>query len=235
MGRGLSELQKTILSMAYENHKKYISEIWIKKEIEEYKKLRVMSAYAGVLLPKEYEPSHFDLYHQEILAHLMHIDPVKLHGTVWHFNPEAIGYRKYNSLNASISRTFSRLWKRGLVNWYLFDHHSNSAIELTEKGIEYVNGYIKCQVTNNITDRNPFPVFQSVNEIKEFLAKSGVENSEILSEGEGSNKGTYDIILKYLPYSTEKKILDSCTVIPLRRSDSGTWLSFKIQAQGDQK
>jgi len=235
MGRGISELQRTILLMAYENHKKYTSEIWIKKEIEEYKKLRVMSAYGGLLLPKEYEPSHVDLYHHEIFAYLIHIDPAKLYGTVWHFKPEIIGYRKYNSLNASISRTFSRLHKRGLVNWYLFNHHSNSAIELTEKGIEYVNGYINCQVTNNITVSDQFPVFQSINEIKEFLTKSGVENSEILSEGEGSNKGTYDIILKYLPYSTEKNILDRCTVIPLRRSDSAIWLSFKVQAQGGQQ
>jgi len=235
MGRGLSELQRTILLMAYENHKKYTSEIWIKKEIEEYKKLRIMSAYGGLLLPREYEPLHVDLYHHEILAHLIHTDPAKLYGTVWHFKPEAIGYRKYNSLNASISRAFSRLQRRGLVNWYLFNHHSNSAIELTEKGIEHVNGYIKYQVTNNITVSDQLPVFQSVNEIKEFLAKSGVENSEILSEGEGSKEGTYDIILSCLPYSTKKKILDRCTVIPLRRSDSGIWLSFKVQAQGDQQ
>jgi len=235
MGRGLSDLQKTTLCMAYENHKKYTSETWIKKEIEEYKKLRVMSAYGGLLLPQEYEPSHFDLYHYEILARLIHTDPAKLYGTVWHFKPEAIGYGKYNSLNASISRVFSRLQKRGLVNWYLFDHHSNSAIELTEKGIEYINGYVKCQVISNITVSDQLPVFQSANEIKEFLAKSGVENSEILSEGEGSKKRTYDIILRYLSYSTEKKILDSCTVIPLRRSDSGIRLSFKVQAQGDQQ
>ena len=52
MSRGLSELQKTILSMAYENNMKYTSEAWIKKEIEEHNKLRIMLAYEGVSLKK---------------------------------------------------------------------------------------------------------------------------------------------------------------------------------------
>jgi len=177
MGRGLSELQKTILFMAYENHKKYTSETWIKKEIEEYNKLRVMSAYEGISLPKEYTPFHFDLYHYEILAHLIGLDPNKMcEYDVKHFKPESIGYKKYKSLNASVSRAISRLWKRGLIVWYPFDHHSTSGIKLTEKGIEWVNGYIECHVADNITDNQSKPISGSVETAKKIPVQEGDED-----------------------------------------------------------
>ena len=175
MGRGLSELQKTILSMAYENHKKYTSEAWIKKEIEGHNKLRIMLAYEGVSLPKEYTPFHFDLYHYEILAHLIGLDPNKMNEyRVKHFKPESIGYKKYKSLNASISRAILRLWKRGLIEWYPFNHHSGSGIKLTEKGIEWVNGYIKCQVANNITDNHSKPISGSVKTVEKTHVQEGL-------------------------------------------------------------
>jgi len=174
MSRGLSELQKTILSMACENHKKYTSEAWIKKEIEEHNKLRIMLAYEGVSLPKEYVPFHVDLYHYEILAHLIGLDPNKMYEyRVKRFKPESIGYKKYKSLNTSISRAISRLWKRGLIVWYPFNHHSGSGIKLTEKGIEWVNGYIKCQVANNITDNQSKPISGSVETVEETQAQEG--------------------------------------------------------------
>jgi len=174
MGRGLSELQKTILSMAYENYKKYTSEAWIKKEIEEYKRLRIMSAYGGVLLPKEYTPFHFDLYHYEILAHLIGLDPNKMcEYDVKRFKPESIGYKKYKSLNASVYRAISRLWKRGLIVWYPFNHHSTSGIKLTEKGIEYVNGYIECHVADNITDNQSKPISGSVETVEKIPVREG--------------------------------------------------------------
>jgi len=177
MGRGLSELQKTILSMAYENHKKYTSEAWIKKEIEGHNKLRIMLAYEGVSLPKEYTPFHFDLYHYEILAHLIGLDPNKMNEyRVKHFKPESIGYKKYKSLNASISRAILRLWKRGLIEWYPFNHHSGSGIKLTEKGIEWVNGYIKCQVANNITDNQSKLISESVETVEKIPVQEGGEN-----------------------------------------------------------
>jgi len=175
MGGSLSKLQKTILSMAYENHKKYTSEGWIKREIEEYKKLRVMSAYEGLLLPKEYVPFHFDLYHYEILAHLIGLDPNKMcEYHVKRFKPESIGYKKYKSLNTSISRAISRLWKRGLIVWYPFNHHSSSGIKLTEKGIEWVNGCIECQVANNITDNQSKPISGSVETVEKTQAQEGL-------------------------------------------------------------
>jgi len=174
MGRGLSELQGTILLMAYENHKKYTSEDWIKREIEEYKKLRIMSTYAGVLLPKEYEPFHFDLYHYEILAHLIGLDPHKMcEYHVKRFRPESIGYKKYKSLNASISRAISRLWKRQLIEWYPFNHHSGSGIKLTEKGIEWVMGYIECHVADNITDNQSKPISGPVETVEKVSAQAG--------------------------------------------------------------
>jgi len=177
MGRGLSELQKTILSMAYENHKKYTSEAWIKKEIEEYNKLRVMSAYGGVLLPKEYTPFHFDLYHYEILAHLIGLDPNKMNEyRVKRLKPELIGHKKYRSLNASVSRAISRLWKRQLIDWYPFNHQSTSGIKLTEKGIEWVNGYIKCQVINNITDNQSKPISNFVEIVGKTQAQGDNKN-----------------------------------------------------------
>jgi len=174
MGRGLSELQKTILSMAYENHKKYTSEAWIKKEMEEHNKLRIMLAYEGVSLPKEYVPFHVDLYHYEILAHLIGLDPYKM--CEYHlkrFRPESIGYKKYKSLNASISRAISRLWKRQLIEWYPFNHHSGSGIKLTEKGIEYVNGYIECHVADNITDNHSKPISGSVETVEKIPVREG--------------------------------------------------------------
>jgi len=175
MGRGLSELQKTILSIAYENHKKYTSEAWIKKEIEEYNKLRIMSAYEGLSLPKEYEPFHFDLYHYEILAHLIGLDPNKMYEyCVKRFKPESIGYKKYKSLNTSVSRAISRLWERGLIVWYPFNHYSSSGIKLTEKGIEWVNGCIECHVTDNITNNQSKPISGSVETVERTQTQEGL-------------------------------------------------------------
>ena len=177
MGRGLSELQRTILLMAYKNHKKYTSEIWIKKEIKEYNKMRVMSTYEGISLPKEYTPFHFDLYHYEILAHLIGLDPNKMcEYDVKRFKPESIGYKKYKSLNASISRAISRLWKRGLIDWYPFNHQSTSGIKLTEKGIEWVNGYIECHVADNITDNQSKPISNFVEIVGKTQAQGDNKN-----------------------------------------------------------
>jgi len=177
MGRGLSELQRTILLMAYENHMKYTSEAWIKKEIEEYNKLRVMSAYEGISLPKEYVPFHFDLYHYEILAHLIGLDPNKMYEyDVKRFKPESIGYNKYKSLNASISRAISRLWKRGLIVWYPLNHQSTSGIKLIEKEIEWVNGYTECHVADNITDNQTKPISESVKTVEKIPVQKGDED-----------------------------------------------------------
>jgi hypothetical protein len=114
MGRGLSELQKTILRMAAAN--------------EDDPHVKYSVSYAEVL--RDYYGWQPEKGH-----HAWNKDGTKGHG--WGFSKARIGEKEYRSARAALSRAATRLYERGLVEYV--DHvltNVTTGVCLTEEGRE---------------------------------------------------------------------------------------------------
>jgi hypothetical protein len=112
MGRGLSQLQKKILLMAYENRTQ-------------------KARHQGV-----------DLRYPDVLREWWGWEPVgwrwekgeRCDASSRHFSKQQIGERQYRSAEASLSRAVRRLEERGLV--YRSRILGHGVIDLTEEGMQ---------------------------------------------------------------------------------------------------
>jgi hypothetical protein len=130
MGRGLSELQVTILALAYRNYQ---------ARMERMATLEAGSIEYRVLT--EGVPS-VDLYHPEVLREHFGFE---VQSDWWtpelgerptggqNFSMQRIGERRYRSAQSSLSRAVVRLEARGLV-----ERRSGhpAGLNLTERGVE---------------------------------------------------------------------------------------------------
>lgn len=109
MGRGLSDLQKSILVMAYGNHEptrgSFGCDLYTKD---------VLTGYYGWVPVKGYLDSPGSQS----------------------FDIQAIGEQKYRSTRAAVSRAFRRLERRGLVTRVMAVRSVWAGINLTEEGAE---------------------------------------------------------------------------------------------------
>jgi len=103
----LSDLQKNILKIAFENRKH-------KKDLFKFRKA--------------------DVYNREILARVYNFptlyDLKNVRSTSVVFEPKKIGIKRYNAASAAVSRTFNSLVKRGFAKKSM----DNRGITLTNKG-----------------------------------------------------------------------------------------------------
>ena len=128
MGRGLSDLQKSILLQAY-------------KKLEQIGRYNDQSI-TGMLLPSEvlaefygWETQIEDSGHEEIYI-----------GSQL-FSKEEIGSNRYNSARAAVSKAFQRLEARGLVERVHTTQGSHVAIKLLHDGIEAAKRLLANTVT----------------------------------------------------------------------------------------
>jgi hypothetical protein len=118
MGKGLSELQKRILVLAYQNHS---------KESRPEPGTAVLGA---------------DLYKNEVLAQVFDLplqSDIRTPGgerdpAGWHFSKRALG-QKYNAAQASVARAFRRLEDRELAVRLVGSVSGWSGIDLTDEGL----------------------------------------------------------------------------------------------------
>jgi hypothetical protein len=130
MGRGLSELQATILVLAYRNHQARMERMATLEE----------GSYEYLVLT-EGVPS-VDLYYPELLREHFGFE-VRSHW--WspelggrptggqNFPMQKIGERRYRSAQSSLSRAVARLEARGLVERR---RGHTAGLNLTERGVE---------------------------------------------------------------------------------------------------
>ena len=119
MGRGLSELQKGIIKMAYKN-------VGQKFDEERLKELRT---YHGIQKSYEYLTEEGPKYN-----HFGEIDPHYLHLSVPHLTTrEALQGCTHMGARVSISRAFKRLEERKLVE-RCYSNYYWTGINLTSKG-----------------------------------------------------------------------------------------------------
>ena len=120
MGRGLSELQKSIVTLALRSYEPnrtggadlYYSEIFA----EVYQ-------WQPTLSPLRGKPSTYMGYQSD----------GRRPGSQ-HFSKAAIGAKTYNSAQAAVSRAVTRLWNRGLVTPVIGARSRWSGLNLTETG-----------------------------------------------------------------------------------------------------
>ena len=113
MGRGLSELQRQILTLALEK------------------------VDAGRRGSRAYQEGHPDLFISEILVALFGWEPERYHTVLGcqHFSRAAIGETGYNATMATLSRAIRRLATRNLVKRDRLNPWSKG-LSLTAEGIE---------------------------------------------------------------------------------------------------
>lgn len=112
MARGLSDLQKAILMMAYQNRFKIRS---AEKRVEDFNRGR----------PHNYDES---MTSYELYIHKEDIFYNEFVGT--------LASKKTNSIKVSVSRAFKRLQERELIERSYFSHHNHMSANLTIKGIK---------------------------------------------------------------------------------------------------
>jgi len=131
MGRGLSELQKSILRLAYHNRLERLERIAKKTD---------PGSHEPLVLTRGVGPP--DLYYAEVLREHFGWEVRSL----WwrpergqrpsrgqNFEMKEIGERRYHSVQSSLSRAVVRLEERGLVERL---EHYLAALDLTQRGLE---------------------------------------------------------------------------------------------------
>lgn len=116
MGRGLSELQQTILKLAYHN--------------------RMIENRVG-------GPGGADLFHYEVLIEYWHLpgevhrdpDGKRRYTTGHHFSRSFRNYARFNAARAALTRAVRRLADRGLVIWVSGMYAQWAGVNLTADGI----------------------------------------------------------------------------------------------------
>jgi hypothetical protein len=127
MGRGLSDLQTSILRLAVELLE-FRTEDW-KDDVPDVLYAEVMMRHYG--FEPEQMPAGCDG------MHLRHWSGWRAHGT--QFSRESIGAKRYDAAKAAVSRAVRRLEWRGLVFTYSEAKHVRD-IYLTPEGWKLANG-----------------------------------------------------------------------------------------------
>ena len=130
MGRGLSELQQSILRLAYRNRRERLAKI-AESEAGGHEHAVLTRGVGSV-----------DLYFPEVLrehfgwdVHSIWWSPERGERPRWgqSFSMRQIGERRYHSAHSSLSRAVVRLEARGLVERR---YHCLTGLDLTDQGVE---------------------------------------------------------------------------------------------------
>ncbi len=119
MGRGLSDLQKKLLTMAYE--RRHQSD---KCDIDLFTHEALSELY-------DFEDWKAEWYMQT----WQHQEGRGLARGGHHFDVQSIGKNRYSAAHAAVSRAFKRLEQRGLVTRYYGAYSQWTGIKLTDGGL----------------------------------------------------------------------------------------------------
>jgi hypothetical protein len=149
MGRGLSKLQRWILSEAGKAKRLYYSEILVGffGWKAEYPMPRFGTTFTELVSTRELKRSLESLGVFGTMPPFEEKEvPVKeeavgslIYPYMHTFSKQKIGAQVYNRTMAALSRACRRLQKRGLVNRLVSAHSHFSCVEITEKGREFLS------------------------------------------------------------------------------------------------
>jgi hypothetical protein len=136
MGKGLSKLQQFILSEAFNLGRCYYADVL--EKYYRWEPIRSIERYDNTCADATSALSELKVSSSGLVGQIRY--PSRKY-----FSPKKIGLKEYRKVMATLCRSCARLRDRGLVHCWQGNGENWACVELTDRGREWIEGYLARQ------------------------------------------------------------------------------------------